>query len=74
MRPSQNRQLAAIEAADLRQAYCRWAPVYGSGFGRLVDAGVAVPHSGASLRVTGIDLSPVRPFGFFTLLEFRKAG
>jgi len=81
LRPSQNRQLAAIEAADVRQAYRRWAPVYDNTFGKLVEAaartvtarangfsgrlleagvgtGLALPLYGPSLRVTGIDLSP----------------
>jgi phosphatidylethanolamine/phosphatidyl-N-methylethanolamine N-methyltransferase len=77
----QNRQLAAIAASDVRQAYRRWAPVYDNTFGRLVEAaarsvtaranhfsgrlleagvgtGLALPHYGPSLSVTGIDLSP----------------
>jgi phosphatidylethanolamine/phosphatidyl-N-methylethanolamine N-methyltransferase len=81
LRSSQNRQLAAIDAHDVRQAYRRWAPVYDRTFGKLVEAaartvtaranafsgrlleagvgtGLALPHYGPSLRVTGIDLSP----------------
>lgn len=81
MRPDHTRELAAIGAADVRQAYRRWAPVYDNTFGRIVEAaarsvtarancfsgrlleagvgtGLALPHYGASLKVTGIDLSP----------------
>jgi phosphatidylethanolamine/phosphatidyl-N-methylethanolamine N-methyltransferase len=81
VKTSQNRQLAAIGAADVREAYKRWAPVYDGTFGKLVEAavrmvtaranacsgrlleagvgtGLALPHYGPSLRVTGIDLSP----------------
>lgn len=75
------RGLAAIDAADVRQAYRRWAPVYDNTFGRIVEAavrvvtarancfsgrlleagvgtGLALPHYGPSLKVTGVDLSP----------------
>ena len=81
MRPIQTRQLAEIDATDVRQAYRRWAPVYDNTFGRVVEAaartvtarancfsgrlleagvgtGLALPHYGPGLKVTGIDLSP----------------
>jgi phosphatidylethanolamine/phosphatidyl-N-methylethanolamine N-methyltransferase len=77
----QARGLAAIAAADVRNAYRRWAPIYDRTFGKIVEAavlsvtaranafsgrlleagvgtGLALPHYGPGLRVTGIDLSP----------------
>lgn len=74
-------KLAAINEADVRSAYRRWAPVYDHTFGRFVEAavrqvtarangfsgrlleagvgtGLALPHYGPQLAVTGIDLSP----------------
>ena len=73
-------KLQHINAADVRSAYKRWAPVYDATFGKLVTGGVketvavanrfsgrlleagvgtglALPHYGPQLKVTGIDLS-----------------
>lgn len=81
MTNGQSRGLAAIDEADVRQAYRRWAPVYDRTFGKFVEAaarqvtarandfsgrlleagvgtGLALPHYGPQLTVTGIDLSP----------------
>ncbi len=74
-------KLAAINEADVKHAYKRWAPVYDHTFGRFIEnavrqvtarandfsgrlleagvgTGLALPHYGAQLAVTGIDLSP----------------
>lgn len=81
MTTGQSRELAAMQPADIRQAYRRWAPVYDRTFGKIVEAavrqvtaranrlsgrllevgvgtGLALPHYGPQLSVTGIDLSP----------------
>lgn len=75
------RPLAAIDEADVKLAYRRWAPVYDRTFGKFVEAavrqvtaranahegkllevgvgtGLALPHYKPTLQVTGIDLSP----------------
>jgi phosphatidylethanolamine/phosphatidyl-N-methylethanolamine N-methyltransferase len=72
--------LQKLDENDVRRAYKRWAPVYDTVFGKLVEAGVkqaaaraneftgkllevgvgtglALPHYGSHLSVTGIDLS-----------------
>jgi len=76
-----DRQLVEMDAADVRSAYKRWAPVYDRTFGKFVEAavrqvtaranrftgrlleagvgtGLALPHYAPALKVTGIDLSP----------------
>ena len=75
-----NSYLQKLDENDVRRAYRRWAPVYDTVFGKLIDAGVkqaaaranefagkllevgvgtglALPHYGSHLKVTGIDLS-----------------